>query len=1166
MRRNVPRRGQDSVDRELLAKLRKHKDISSSSSSSTLTSYASESDSDGEWTDETPPQRILRLRKVSSKPQHKKEPSPPDEPAAPLLRVRHRQDLKMTEIPKKPKVTTSHLTILERICDDIESSTDNDSTPIEVVSSKPAPHIIINVSSTSDDTSSVPKEPRRSKLAAFRTSSKPISAIKDSEEDFAKAPIGRQGSRFAAVLAAMEKKEVLKITEDSLSLESSGDVISISLSSAESSFEALRTTPVIPTLNSVLDLPVPDIEETNPNLVCFEQSQVEPKVVYLFSVVESNKKLFLFCKNREQNDQYQTVCICITNPCYTLSFIARSGVDKSEVFDEAETLIKACGGNVTTKVWEVKTDLDETETNCLTLMVTATLDLTQLPVHGKTFEAITGATQSLVDAFLAQKKVRLGQWISARCYQSPYSLTTVPFYTVTSPSEITVEDISVKPQFNVCAMAVHVYNGEVFLISMRIFSQWDIDLFDIAGDVSQSCQKVVSFVVAPKPNGQGSESTFYCQNETELLYLFLDKIDKEDVDFLVGYDLKATVPFLLTRMKANSVSEWHKLGRMPHSGLNQSVLGRFVCDLKGFFEKLFVKRIDGFSALVFDVLNIQRPNIPESRQHAVLSGSPSEFSSLIMSSRKDTMYMRMLLQKFSILLTCQLVSQLTGIGWTDVTLNDDSSVIESYFSKFLSTQGFLVQDRRQVGKTGHFHLPSCKFGLHYGTILVVQAPFWFLQFLKAENISITPGGSNTILPSMITRLLSCEDTENEAMKSATQIISSCICCFLSGTSKRFELDEISSAVEREFKKLMEEFDEVLMTTPDTIIAAVTDVDACRESLSSRWKNIQNMAAFDRVFISDSNSYAAFDTVTNTFSNECHVVRWNWSRITKTLCTRVFEICMKSPEPFVDVFSEIEKQARQFQKTKPSDWAYKATSVSSELKKGQSSSMCDCVDIVRCKGGILKETEAVKDDLSRVDIENSIKQEMIPAILMITEPFMKIPKAQLLESLLNTEDSHSNNEDLLFECPHCQKRVPYLEDSPLKCVSCGVEVNWKLLTNLLCRSIRSVIESCAQQPVHCTMWLCTYSTDQLPVTAPCLTHRAPTNLYSTCTGKSRYEMTHTNNYQRLKSYESMFDPSEYDFDDIVALKEVMRDYIHDILKYHNLNRLKLSALVSSPESI
>ena len=276
--------------------------------------------------------------------------------------------------------------------------------------------------------------------------------------------------------------------------------------------------------------------------------------------------------------------------------------------------------------------------------------------------------------------------------------------------------------------------------------------------------------------------------------------------------------------------------------------------------------------------------------------------------------------------------------------------------------------------------------------------------------------------------------------------------------------------------------------------------------------------------------------------------------------------MKSPEPFVDVFSEIEKQARQFQKTKPSDWAYKATSVSSELKKGQSSSMCDCVDIVRCKGGILKEAEAVKDDLSRVDIENSIKHEMIPAILMITEPFMKIPKAQLLESLLNTEDSHSNNEDLLFECPHCQKRVPYLQDSPLKCVSCGVEVNWKLLTNLLCRSIRSVIESCAQQPVHCTMWLCTYSTDQLPVTAPCLTHRAPTNLYSTCTGKSRYEMTHTNNYQRLKSYESMFDPSEYDFDDIVALKEVMRDYIHDILKYHNLNRLKLSALVSSPESI
>ena len=37
-------------------------------------------------------------------------------------------------------------------------------------------------------------------------------------------------------------------------------------------------------LNTVLDLRHLVKEETNPNLVCFEQSQVEPKVVYLVTL------------------------------------------------------------------------------------------------------------------------------------------------------------------------------------------------------------------------------------------------------------------------------------------------------------------------------------------------------------------------------------------------------------------------------------------------------------------------------------------------------------------------------------------------------------------------------------------------------------------------------------------------------------------------------------------------------------------------------------------------------------------------------------------------------------------------------------------------------------------------------------------------------------------
>ena len=73
-------------------------------------------------------------------------------------------------------------------------------------------------------------------------------------------------------------------------------------------------------LNTVLDLRHLVKEETNPNLVCFEQSQFEPKVVYLCLVGDVGGKLFLFCKSHIYNRKYETVCICVTHPCYSLSF------------------------------------------------------------------------------------------------------------------------------------------------------------------------------------------------------------------------------------------------------------------------------------------------------------------------------------------------------------------------------------------------------------------------------------------------------------------------------------------------------------------------------------------------------------------------------------------------------------------------------------------------------------------------------------------------------------------------------------------------------------------------------------------------------------------------------------------------------------------------------
>ena len=133
--------------------------------------------------------------------------------------------------------------------------------------------------------------------------------------------------------------------------------------------------------------------------------------------------------------------------------------------------------------------------------------------------------------------------------------------------------------------------------SRCVFFQWNVDALDMSSEMSQSCPKAISLGVSNKGNGQGSESTLYLQNVSDLLTGFIVKMDKEDMNFIVGYDLKLVIPFLLRWMQANSIQDWHRIGRIPHtSGMSvfpRDTLRRFLCDLKGDFEILFGKKWEG---------------------------------------------------------------------------------------------------------------------------------------------------------------------------------------------------------------------------------------------------------------------------------------------------------------------------------------------------------------------------------------------------------------------------------------------------------------------------------------------------------------------------------------------------------------------------------------------
>ena len=1198
MRRNLPRRGQGSADRELLDKLLRRESLSSSSSTSSLSSSGSDSDSGSEWPEYTPPEKVTRLRKVTPRKKREESPTEPQEITGHFLRVVRRHETKVTEISEKAKETTSHSGILDRLCADIESSGDETPTPVEPV---PRDFITyVSSTTTSEEPSSEQKrEARPGKLAAFMTSSRPI--VKQVEVALlAKAPMGRQGRRLVAALEKEQKtnaKVVASFGSDDEDVDSYGDVAKVvdKLTEAnplprlgvhesiDSSFDdspkAQHKNEVVPMLNTVLDLRQLDMEETNPNLVCFEQSQVEPKVVYLFSVGEVGGKLFLFCKSHMCNGKYETVCICVTRPCYSLSFLASRGAKEQDVVKEVEALLSACGGIVCEKVWNKRRTIDQTEEYFLTVSVTADVDLTRLPVRGKTFEAITGATQSLAGAFVVQKDIKGPQWITARCYKSPYSLTTVPLYTVASPSEITLDHNMDKPPFNVCALSVHVHNGKVFLLSMRVFSQWDVDAFDMSGEVSQSCQKVISLVVSNKGNGQGSESTLYFQNESELLTGFIEKMDKEDIDFIVGYDLKRVVPFLLRRMQANAIQDWHRIGRIPRTSamsvFPRDTLGRFICDLKGYFENLFGEEMGGFSALVDKALGSARPQISDSRQFAAISGSASEFSSLIMYSRKDTLYMKTLLQKFRVLLTCQRVSRITGIGWTDVTWQDAGVIVESYLIRSLISKGFVVPDRKQVGENGRFVAPKPWIGFHQGDIAIFEVPFWFLRLLKSRNICVTTVSHGSVVTkpsgvfqSMVSELVNSynkldtheRESENDPTRTAIKLVVEFIPQFFAGTSKRFNCKVLADVVARELRAFEELFEEILYVDTDRIIAKVRNTEKCQEQLEAHYKGmkVSKVTSVEKVFVASATCFAAFGD--EVFMCNCPTARWNWSPLTQHLCNRVFEICMKSYDPEIDVLGEIQKQAQDFKNTKPGDWAYKVPySENLDIFAGMAKNMgCDSVELIRCKGGVLKKAEQVRD-VSLVDTTHAIEHQIIPALLMVTKPFLDVSAAVLRAVLLDNDEPQTDADDLVFTCPHCQKSVKYNPDSPISCRRCKRDINWKFLSNSLCRSIRHLTEVCVTQRMRCNAWLCTYSTEQLP---PIL-HTGPTSLYSTCSGTlTRDTTTH---YQRLKGYETMFEFSECDPDDVSALKTSVRDFIHSLTQHHGFQQLKVSTLVTGSSS-
>lgn len=543
---------------------------------------------------------------------------------------------------------------------------------------------------------------------------------------------------------------------------------------------------------------------------------------YMFHIQEFGKKLYLFGKCAV-NGGYSTVCVRIPTVTYELYFLPNSG-EEEDCITEIKNLAREYGFVVfSTEVKKMKYCWEDTTIESYTNWVHASInskgDITKFKSSGMHYSHLHGVTSTLIENFLLKKDIMGPSWLrisNAKEIEDGRD-TSVQLFAIMNDSFLEVLDQNANehhiPSFNICTLSIrstfseNEKNSEIYLISMNIFYDWNIEKFDSTNPrlSKEVASKVVTFICGTRKqalstqfrNAPNIQNCQVCSNEGELLIKFLEEFEKYDFDIVSSFGLNTNdLPLLQTRMIKHKVHKWiTRLGRVAITVTDKEknidvlkvIPGRLPSDLRIGTQEFVRSKQNDFSSIVKQELNKERQNIEHVDVASLLSEDSASIRNLINYNKADTQYVADLLKKIQIIPLTLEISRLSGCPWSRVLLGQATHRCESLFLHKFHTRNFVLPDKTEVMKgmnekrkakySGGMVLDPKK-GFYETCIMLLDFNSLYPSIIREYNICFTtvdrsdPDAqeskkkSEGILPCIMSELLTARSNVKKDLKKA----------------------------------------------------------------------------------------------------------------------------------------------------------------------------------------------------------------------------------------------------------------------------------------------------------------------------------------------------------------------------------------------------------------
>jgi DNA polymerase alpha subunit A len=402
--------------------------------------------------------------------------------------------------------------------------------------------------------------------------------------------------------------------------------------------------------------------------------------------------------------KYYTICIRVTDPYY-LQFLPIVN-HESELLEEVREIAHFTGGilisaSAETMKYCLEDRLVPRNAEYCCAVFSASCNLARIRPRGSHYSHVFGVTASLSEHFFLRRKVYGPSWIRVTGAEKRQKVSTVSMFSIPTINCVSPLPHSHPAPMNIGAMAVRALfrSHEIFMVSLRLFREWDIENF--TGNGTKSLTLVCSTSLAPvAPGVESTQSLQICRTEQELLERFAKIVNDYDIDILASYGLASfDIPLIFDRMRAKRVENWWKIGRLrrtapPKQGrlnIQMSLSGRVPCDLRACCMEHMRAKSNDLSAAVQLQFGFNRQMIDHFEVGTAIT-KPDELANLVNYNVRDTLFIAQLLNALKVLPLSMQISQPTGCPWARVILGLANPRCKSILLRYFLDAGFVLPE------------------------------------------------------------------------------------------------------------------------------------------------------------------------------------------------------------------------------------------------------------------------------------------------------------------------------------------------------------------------------------------------------------------------------------------------------------------------------------------